>query len=73
MAMQGVRTTVFDIPWTGSHPALLPAYAGRPRVLVVGDDEELRVLVDKLAPERQRRVRARPQVTRPLARRRPGR
>jgi DNA-binding NtrC family response regulator len=52
MTTQQVRSTAVEIPWTGSGPALLPAYAGRPRVLVAEDDDEFRVLLrDELSRE----------------------
>lgn len=54
MAMQTVHTTVREPPWSasGRGPALLPAHAGRPRVLVAEDDDDLRVLLlDELSRE----------------------
>jgi two-component system response regulator PilR (NtrC family) len=52
--MQHVRSTALGIPWTGSEggPALLPAYAGRPRILVAEDDDDFRGLLrDELSRE----------------------
>jgi len=51
MSLHTVDTTRLESHWIASEcrPALLPAHAGRPRVLVVEDDDDFRVLlVDEL-------------------------
>lgn len=45
MATQQDRPKTFEETRTANAPALLPAHAGRPRVLVAEDDDELRVLL----------------------------
>ena len=47
MALQMAHSMVRDPSWSASGygPALLPAHAGRPRVLVAEDDDDLRLLL----------------------------
>jgi two-component system response regulator PilR (NtrC family) len=45
MTTQQIRTTTCGTTRTASAPPLLPAHAGRPRVLVAEDDDDFRMLL----------------------------